>query len=121
MDVTELRVYKDSLEAFPFIEEIIAELPEELFDTKRQILRSSKSIAPIIAEGFGKRRSQKEFYRYVIDTMSSSDETITHLRTIALSKFNRVPISRLKRIAEKYKSISKQLNSLSVRIKSKSI
>ena len=101
------------------VEDIAKDLPPELFDTKRQILRSSKAIAPIIAEGFGRKRSQREFYKYVIDAMSSSDETITHLRTIAMSKFNTIPIEKLKKTAEVYKSISRQLNKLSSTIKSK--
>ena len=121
MEVSELRVYRDALRAFQLIEELAQELSPELFDTRRQILRSSKAIAPIVAEGFGKKRSQREFYRYIIDAMSSSDETITHLRTIAMSRFNKIPIEKLKKIAEKYKSISKQLNSLASKIKSKLI
>ena len=121
MEVSELRVYRDTLQSFQLIEELAQELSPELFDTRRQILRSSKAIAPIVAEGFGKKRSQREFYRYIIDAMSSSDETITHLRTIAMSRFNKIPIEKLKKIAEKYKSISKQLNSLASKIKSKFI
>ena len=121
MEVSELRVYRDTLQSFQLIEELAQELSPELFDTRRQILRSSKAIAPIVAEGFGKKRSQREFYRYIIDAMSSSDETITHMRTIAMSRFNKIPIEKLKKIAEKYKSISKQLNSLASKIKSKFI
>ena len=117
MDVTELRVYQDSLEAFQTVENLVVDLPRELWDTKRQVLRSSKAIAPLIAEGFGRRRSQREFYRFIIDGMSSSDETVTHLRTIALSRFNTIPIERLKSVAIKYKSISKRLNRLSQTIK----
>ena len=108
-----------SLEAFPLIEDIAKKLPPELKDTGRQVLRSSKAIAPLIAEGFGRRRSQKELYRFVIDAMSTSDETVTHLRTIALSKFNTISISEVKEAAEIYKSISKQLNKFASTIKSK--
>ena len=117
MDVTELRVYKQSLSAFLLIEEIAKQLPKELSDVKRQILRCSKTLAPLIAEGFGRRISQKEFGRYTVQAMSSSDETITHLRTIALSKFNTVSINQLKEAADVYKSISKQLNKLFSSIK----
>ena len=117
MDVTELRVYRQAMEAFLLIEEIAKQLSKELADTKRQILRSSKAIAPIIAEGFGRRHSQKEFGHYVIQAMSSSDETITHLRTIAISKFNTVSIDELKHAAAVYKSISKQLNKLFTSLK----
>ncbi len=120
MDVTKLRVYRETLNTFRLIEEIAKNLPIELFDTKRQILRSAKAIAPLIAEGFGRKRSQKEFHRFTIEAMSTSDETVTHLRTIAKSIFNTIPMEKLKMVAEKYKSISKQLNKLASTIKSKS-
>ncbi|MBI2622938.1 MAG: four helix bundle protein [Candidatus Levybacteria bacterium] len=120
MDVTKLRVYKQALEAFQLIEKIVKDLPLELFDTKRQILRSSKAIPPLIAEGFGRRRSQKELYRFVIEAMSSSDETITHLRIIAKSLFNKIPMEKLRTTAGVYKSVSKQLNKFASTIKFKS-
>ncbi len=117
MDVSKLRVYHLALEAFQLVEAIVSKLPNELRDVKSQILRSSKAIPPIIAEGFGRKRSQKEFHRFIIEAMSSSDETITHLRVIALSKFNLIAISELKTVAEVYKTISRQLNKLSTTVK----
>ncbi len=119
MDVTKLRAYKQALEAFLLVEKIVKDLPEELRDTKRQVLRSSKAIAPLIAEGFGRRRSQKELNRFIIEAMSTSDETITHLRIIAISSFNKIPIGVLKNCAEVYKAISRQLNKFSSTIRSK--
>ena len=120
MDVSQLRVYRKALEAFLLIEELAKNLPYELADTKKQILRSSKAIPPLIAEGFGRKRSQKEFHRFIIEAMSTSDETITHLRIVAKSSFNTVPMAKLKTAAEVYKSISKQLNKFASAIKSKS-
>ena len=46
MNVTQLRVYMESMEAFREIENIAKLLYGELSDTKRQVLRSSKSIPP---------------------------------------------------------------------------
>ena len=115
--MSQLRVYQQALRAFVLIENIAARLTRELYDVKRQILRSSKAIAPILAEGFGRKRSQKEFHRFIIEAMSTSDETITHLRIIALSRFNTITIEELKNAAEEYKSISRQLNRLSSKVK----
>ena len=117
MDVSKLRVYQQALKAFQLIEDIAINLPVELKDIKSQIFRSSRSVAPIIAEGYGRKRSQREFHRFIVEAMSTSDETITHLRTIALSRFNPIPMSKLKNTAEEYKAISSQLNKLSVVIK----
>ncbi|MBI3577082.1 four helix bundle protein [Candidatus Gottesmanbacteria bacterium] len=117
MDVGQLRVYQQALDACRQIENIAQQLPKDLFDVKRQIFRSSRAIAPIIAEGFGRKRSQKEFHRFVIEAMSSSDETITHLRIIARSRFNTISIKQLKEAAETFKSISRQLNTLSSKVR----
>ena len=103
MDVTGLRVYKQALSAFLLIEEIAIQLPKELWDIKKQILRSSRAVAPLIAEGFGRKSSQKELRRFVIQAMSTSDETVTHLRTIFRSKFNSVKLNDLKNAASVYK------------------
>ncbi|MBI3558933.1 four helix bundle protein [Candidatus Gottesmanbacteria bacterium] len=70
-----------------------------------------------MAEGYGRKTSQKEFRRFVIEAMSTSDETVSHLRNIVMSRFNKIPIVNLKEAAEIYKSISKQLNSLASKIK----
>ena len=67
MDVTDLRVYQNALTAFKEIEKLIKDLPHELADVRRQILRSAKCIPPLIAEGFGRKRSQKEFRRFIIE------------------------------------------------------
>ena len=52
-----------------------------------QLTNSAKSIAPQIAEGFAKRKSQKEFKRYLEIALGSSDEVITHLREIKIINF----------------------------------
>src|ERR1043166_684 len=118
MDVSDLRVYQDSLRAFLVVEEIAAEMSGDLADVRKQVLRSAKSIPALLAEGFARRASQREMRRYTIQAMGSSDETVTHLRIIAISRYNRVPITRLESCAELYKTISKQLNSLATKIAS---
>ena len=49
--------------------------PREAGDVRRQLRRSSKSICALIAEGFGRRDSTKEFRRYLRMAHGSLQET----------------------------------------------
>ena len=49
------------------------------FDFLNQIQRASKSIPVNIAEGFGKRISQKDFARFITIAIGSKDEMLVHL------------------------------------------
>jgi four helix bundle protein len=72
--------YKD-LEVFLLAKELaitihkltIKELPKfEMYEEGSQIRRSAKSIASNIAEGFGRRRYQNEFIRFLTYAIASS-------------------------------------------------
>jgi four helix bundle protein len=75
-----------------------------------RLKRASKSIPANIAEGFAKRSSEKEFKRFLKIAIGSSDEVVTHLRTMAIT----VPrlLNEVKEIGEKYKTLSKRINKL---------
>ena len=109
-DVSDLEVYKESLKLLPEIYGLTKKLPRSEYDLVLQVKRSSKSIASNISEGFAKRVSDKEFKRFLKIAIGSSDEVITHLRMIAIV----VPRISLeaKVLAERYKVLSKRINSL---------
>ena len=75
-----------------------------------QCKRCGKSIPANIAEGFAKRSSELEFKRFLKIAIGSSDELITHLRTITIT------VKRLffeaKELGEAYKVLSKRINKL---------
>ena len=82
--------YKD-LEVFLLAKELaitihkltIKELPKfEMYEEGSQIRRSAKSIASNIAEGFGRRRYQNEFIRFLTYAIASCDETKVHLEML---------------------------------------
>lgn len=112
-DVTDLRVYILALKLLVQLYRLTKKLPPSEYDTGRQAKRAGKSISALIAEGFAKRASEKEFKRFLKMALGSSDEVISHLRTIAIV----VPklSSEAKEIAFKYKELSKQINSLCTR------
>jgi four helix bundle protein len=109
-DVTDLEVYKESLRLLKKLYIFLRKLPRSEYDTVVQSKKCGKSIPANIAEGFAKRASELEFKRFLMIAIGSSDELVTHLRTIAIT----VPrlINEAKEIAEEYKILSKRLNKL---------
>ena len=109
-DVSDLSVYRDSLHLLPEVYLLTKKLPRSELDLSNQIKRAAKSIASNIAEGFAKRASDKEFKRFLKISLASSDEVITHLRTIAVVQ--PYLLNNAKELAEKYKILSKRINKL---------
>ena len=107
-DVSDLHVYQHSMRLLDEISIFLDKLPKKDYDLYHQIIRSARSIPALLAEGFAKKSSQKDFRHFVIMAMGSSDEVITHLR---IAKAN-------SSLIEEYKSVSKQLNSLAQKLRS---
>ncbi len=109
-DVTDLDVYKESLRLLKLLYEFLKKIPKSEYDTVIQCKKSGKSIPANVAEGFAKRSSALEFKRFLKIAIGSSDELISHLRTIAIV----VPalLDDAKKLAQEYKVLSKRLNSL---------
>lgn len=109
-DVTDLEVYKLSLELLKQLYSLLERIPKSEYDTVVQCKKSGKSVPANIAEGFAKRSSEAEFKRFLKIAIGSSDELITHLRTIVIA------VPRLKEevedLGKKYKILSKRLNKL---------
>jgi len=109
-DVTDLEVYRLSLELLKELYEFLKKVPVTEYDSVKQCKKCGKSIPANLAEGFAKRNSEKEFKRFQMISLGSSDELITHLRTIVIA------VPRLEEeanlLAGKYKVLSKRLNKL---------
>lgn len=111
-DVSDLRVYQQSLELLDKIYEVAYKIPH--LKMRTQLTNSAEAIAPLLAEGFAKKRNPKEAARFYEIAMGESDEVGTHLlKAIILSKrFPRIPENLCKELIEEYKGLSKQLNKL---------
>lgn len=108
--VSELLIYRSSLNLLQKLYELTYKLPKSEKDTIIQIKRSAKSITANIAEGFSKHKSPREFKRFLQIAMGSSDETVTHLRTLYITaKYFRPKITEL---GIEYVRLSKQINKL---------
>ena len=77
----DLEAYQRSLDLLVKIHEICKRLPpEERYDLGNQMRRARKSIPANIAEGFGRKASEKEFKQYMKMAMASANAMETHLK-----------------------------------------
>jgi four helix bundle protein len=54
----------------------------EMYETGQQIRRSAKNTRSNIVEGYGRKRYQNEYFKFLIYALSSNDETIDHLEEL---------------------------------------
>lgn len=78
----DLEVYKESYELMIVIHKNLKQLPVyERNDLASQMRRASKSCPSNIAEGWAKRRFEKEFKRHLDTTIGSANEMEVHIET----------------------------------------
>lgn len=109
-DVSDLEVYKISLQLYKELKSVFKKINFSGRDVVRNCDRAGQSIPTNIAEGFAKKSSEATFKFHLMVSLGSSDEVVTHLRTLAIS-FPNLSVELLE-LAEKYKILSKRLNSL---------
>jgi len=109
-DVMDLEVYNLSLILLKELYEFLRKVPRSEYDVVKNCIRAGKSIPSNIAEGWAKRSYEAVFKNHLKICIGSSDEVVSHLRTIV------VAVPRLKDeakiIASKYIILSKRLNRL---------
>ena len=113
-DVTDLEVYRIALELLSPVYVLANLLPQDHRKLKYQLIEAGEKIAPQIAEGFGKKRSPREFCRFLSMALGSSDEIITHIREIKIvaETYKRINIKDCDLLIERYTVLSKKLNKL---------
>ena len=76
----DLDVYQRSIKIMVKIHKLALALPDyERFDLADQMRRASKSVPTNIAEGYGRRKSAKEFKRFLTLSLGSANEMMVHL------------------------------------------
>lgn len=110
VDIDDLEVYQESLTLIKQLYLLVSKISKSEYDSVTQIKRSAKSITANIAEGFGKRRSGKEFKRFLQIALGSCDETVAHLRMLYIT----APYlqSEIKELGGRFKILSKRINKL---------
>ncbi|MBI1919185.1 four helix bundle protein [Candidatus Microgenomates bacterium] len=78
----DLEVYREAYELMLLVHQAINKLPiYERNDLASQIRRASKSCPANIAEGWAKRRFEKEFKKHLSIVIGSANEMEVHLET----------------------------------------
>jgi four helix bundle protein len=76
----DLEVYQRSMKVLVAVHKLVFTFPDyERFGLADQMRRASKSIPANIAEGYGRRKSAKEFKHYLAMALGSANEMIVHL------------------------------------------
>ena len=79
----DLEIYKKGLALFLETHKMSLRLPKyELYELGSQLRRSFDSVITNIVEGFGRKRYQADFIRFLVYSHSSNLETINHLEKI---------------------------------------
>lgn len=113
-DVTDLEIYKLALELLDPVYKLANLIPQDHRRLKHQLIDAAEKIAPIIAEGFGKKKSPREFCRFLSMALGSSDEIITHIRQVKIvgQNYQKIKIEDCNVLIGKYKVLSKRTNKL---------
>lgn len=113
-DVTDLEVYRLALDNLNDLYKLANLLPTNHRRLRYQLIEAGEKIAPQIAEGFGKKKSPREFCRFLSMALGSSDEVITHVREVKIiaESYTRIRREDCDSLIEKYKLLSKKLNRL---------
>lgn len=78
----DLEVYQESYELMIIVHHGVKKLPSyERNDLASQMRRASKSCPSNIAEGWAKRRFEKEFKKYLNSAIGSANEMEVHVET----------------------------------------
>jgi four helix bundle protein len=85
----DIEAFRRGMRLLQPVHRLALKLPDyEKFDLASQLRRASKSIPTNVAEGYGKRRSSKQFRAYLENALGSTDELIVHLEIgLALEYF----------------------------------
>lgn len=114
---TAIRSYED-IEAFQRamallkpIHELTLSFPDyEKFDLAAQIRRACKSIPANIAEGYGKKRSAKDFKSYLANALGSTNELMVHLQIAQALGY--ISGEESQTLSDDYRIVGKQLTRL---------
>ena len=76
----DIEAYRRAMGVLAPLHKLLARLPDvERFELASQLRRAAKSVPANIAEGYGKKRSAKEFKVYLGRALGSANEVVVHL------------------------------------------
>ena len=107
----DLDVFQRSMSVLVLVHTELSKFPDyELRELCSQMRRASKSVPMNIAEGYGKKRSAKDFKVYLDRSMGSANEMAVCLEISRLLGY--MSSERSEELIAEYEIIGKQLNKL---------
>lgn len=107
----DLDVYKESYELAIIVNKLCLRIPNhERNDLISQLKRCSKSPAANIAEGWAKRRFEKEFKKHLNTALGSCNEMEVHLNMAKDLNYLNIPICE--NLLERYVLLGGKINKL---------
>ena len=77
----DIEAFQQAMALLKPLHELTLRFPDyEKFDLAAQMRRACKSIPTNIAEGYGKKRSARDFKSYLANALGSTNELIVHLQ-----------------------------------------
>ena len=112
----DLHVYNASYEAMLVVfREILPKLPpEEKYDLRSQLARSTKAVPRLIGEGHSKRHQKRGFQKYIDDAMTESNESNVSLCQARDLYGSLIDTEICESLIDTYDKISRQLYKLGV-------
>lgn len=93
------------------IHQLVKSYPDyEKYDLANQMRRAAKSVPANIAEGYGRRRSAKEFCTFLAMAVGSANEMEVHLKTSR--ELGYVTEEQFSHFCQEYQIVGKQLTRL---------
>ena len=103
----DLRIYQLAVKLRDELHEELNKIPNNWnIDDVKQVKRSSSSAVSNIVEGYGRRFYPKDFKLFIIRSMTSSDETQNHARS--LGKDGYLTMEKPDYFQKRYKTLSIQ-------------
>ena len=107
----DLDAYRRSMDLLVRVHEICRKLPaDDRHDLANHMRRASKSIPADIAEGFGRKASEKDFKQYMKTAMASASDMEAHLELAGRLGYARRPDVATR--TDGYSHVGTQLNRL---------
>ncbi len=104
----DLDVFQRAMQLLVPLHKLLLRFPEyEKYELCAQMRRCSKSIAANIAEGYSKRRFEKEFKKHLNIAMGEANEMVVHLETARLLEY--LPAADCDPLVDGYSVVGKQL------------
>lgn len=106
----DLDIYKESKRLAVEVHKFSLDLPKyELYEEGGQVRRSSKSVAALIVEGYGRRRYKADYIKYLTFAIAECDETWVYLEFL-FETGSWTDVDRFKSFSEDYELLSKRIN-----------